>query len=621
MKGEYTSGEYPRLVTFYEVSGSNINAAKRRENAALTSSQAKVRNNEGSDDYFCVNTGSTHTRINKASTDSASCATSSAGGICLSLSSPTKYPKSLIAFDATTGASASAAGSDIDVEYKESDQGATLGTGCNAGSSSRGAWASCGQGPATSGNLFVEGAQSRAQDGTQYTLHHANAMIEKFQIEELSADAVFAKYYIRYPADVSGTWTEFILGRTAGGSNTVLNIAYQRTWDSGSSNWNAFTTGSGTRDIGSSTLNAVGCKIGSTFYTGDMYSSNPWSYDTGIDFVYKPTTGKFYTQKFVSLMPPNADVDLICPQICQNNPSGTCLDSNWYKKGCPKQNWNSLSISSSSSECTGGSCNYYTWSSDTAYKYKFKTSDAQLYTLQDNSGTSAAATVLDTSTVTWSTEDSNEWAQTLDVLMIPGTTTTDYDSQAEVDAYFETPGNVFYRVKIGRPGGYAGWTFYPKKVSDSSWLVLTAPLRCSLTMETAFDANGGTANNGAVYDLVLYETQTHGLEYYQTKVGNSNVGESDTYVASPQIANGALCTGASASYRLKSQYTMSLLSEAAGQCSAFDTMSDAGEVPTATEYPANKDSTLPTAVRKCIHLNEYSSESGCAYTTGTTRIG
>jgi len=637
MKGEYISGaDNPRKITFYEKSGSspnyNYNALIKQENVASTSSQSKVRVLEsGTESYFCINAGDTHTRVNKATTDGAACATSSSGGMCYSRSTSTKYPRQYNAFDATTGAMATITGTSIDVEYNEADRGATLGTGCNAGSSGRGSWASCGSGSAPANKIFLDGAKARDQSNVEYTLHHSNSKIEKYQIEELTADAVFAKYHIMtegQDSSNSNAWTQWILGRNAGGSNNVLNVMYKRV-NSGS--WGAFSAGSSgeTKDVGTTTFDTQGARIGATFYTGAAYISNQWAFQIhGGDMVYNPSTGKFYAEKFVSLMPPDADVDLICPSICENNNGGTCTDYEWYKKGCPKQDWNGLTsgtgISSQSTQCTGSSCNYYgPWSSDTAYQYKFKTSDVSLYALQNNAGSSISATKVDTSAATFSTEDSNEYYQTLEVKMIPGTSTAAYDTKAEVEAYYRTAGNFFYKVKIGREGGHEGWNFYAKKTSDSTWLTLNAPLQCSITMQQSFDANNANTNNGAVYDLVLYEGQTEGLSWEQLKVGNTNVGETDTHVASPQIANGALCTADSASYRLKSSFTMVLLTEAAGQCSAFDTMTDAGAVPSATEDPANKataDADLPTTTKKCINLMKYTNAAGCTYVTDAGQI-
>ena len=327
---------------------------------------------------------------------------------------------------------------------------------------------SCGSGEATEAQLIVDGGTAQGRDGNTYSVHHSNAKIEKYQISSMTISEFTSGYYmVKYHNDGTNLYT-YILGYSS--SSTALPIVYKRTWNSGSSSWGDFTAPSSeTHDVGSTAFNFQIGRKDALWYTGASKptSSNWYSFISSHDATYDPTAATVYQSKSLGLIQPSSDVTMICPSFCSNHDGTNCLEQS---NNCPKAAFSGMTLSSSSSTCTGSSCTYYQYSSDTAYKYKFQASDAQLYTYTDNSGSaSGSATLLDGRTgVSYSTSSADEWPQTTFATMYPGSATTDFDTPAEVAAYHKTSGNVYYRVGVGRKGGYGGWTFYAQTSGDST---------------------------------------------------------------------------------------------------------------------------------------------------------
>lgn len=478
---------------------------------------------------------------------------------------------------------------------------------------------SCGMGEATDAQLITQGGYATDQNQNVYTLHHSNAKIVKVQVVSMTVSEFASGYYMTFygwDSSTSKFW-HYILGYDS--SSTVLPVKFKRSWNSGS--WGDFQAVSGeTQNVGSNDMSFEPCKKEAMWYTGAYKPSVSGDkfYAFHDSWTYSPSESSVYAEKQLGLLQPSADVDLICASVCYSYDSGAgqCRESS----KCPKQAFAGQTLPSSGSTCTGSGCTFYEYSSDKAYKYKFKTADAKLYSFTDNSGSSVTTEVAidGTTGVSYSSNYGNAWSETTFSEMYPGTSTSDFDSDAKVAAYKKVNGNIIYRVGIGKKGGYSGWTFYAKN-SQNTWLTLSDPISCTVTMSTAFDANGGSSFNGAKYELSLYDTYTGGLTWEQLSAGNSDVGTRTQWVASPQIADGAQCVASDGTaYRLKAQYTM-ISPNAGSGCSAWNSMTNAGTLPSTYVDPPNKDKTPPTPTKQCIAMDKsFTQEQGCIYIDGTT---
>eukprot|EP00658_Telonema_sp_P-2_P078127 TRINITY_DN723_c0_g1_i3.p1 TRINITY_DN723_c0_g1~~TRINITY_DN723_c0_g1_i3.p1 ORF type:complete len:686 (+),score=150.28 TRINITY_DN723_c0_g1_i3:870-2927(+) len=621
----YVSGDsFPVALSYYERDQSRTPPQTDSMKLATTADGTSVRTLMGreasSNAYYCLNSNQNFARVSKHASAIQACTTSSSGGQCLSRTSKTSYPFTMIPFREDTGALATASGTvSLSLDYTKNSKR------CHAGVSGDGAYMSCGEGQPSESDMIAEGGSATDSAGTTYTLHHSSK-IQKFVVVEMTlAEFSGAYYFSHWQMDNSfspGRFYQYILSAGTS-SNTVMTVAYKRYYVS--SAWTDFVAGTGgeTVTLPSSDVNFHPCWQQARYYTGaDKPTTGEWwgkfFVQTNSEYTYDPTNGVVYLAKSNGLLQVGStDVDMICPLLCLRENSGTCQE---YTH-CPKQSFSGITPSNS---CTGSSCTYYPYSSDTAFKYTFKTTDAQLYTYTDNSAGSISATVVDGRTgVTY--DSSNQWSQTTEAYMYPGSSTALFDTEAEVAAYKKVDGNVFYKVGIGMLGGYSGWGFYAKKTSDSQFVQLVDPISCTLTMSTAYDANGGSQFNGAKFELTFYGMYTSGLSWEQLTFGNSEVGTRQNYVPAPQIANGAQCVGSSTTYRLKSEFTMVFLNEASNpstDCSSFNSMTSPGSLPTngqANQHiPSWRGSTTPTPDKTCIDQQSLTNNGGCSYYAGVT---
>jgi len=469
---------------------------------------------------------------------------------------------------------------------------------CYAGLDGSGAFMSCGMGEASSADMIAEGGTATNQEGTtSYTVHHSNSMIRKYKIKSLTITEFAAAYYMSYFVWVNteSKFYQYILQYNS--DPLIFKIAYKRYhgWTGWTAGWTDFVAdGTNTYTLSSSEHGIQACWQNAKYYTGDQKpTSGREDFVFSHDWVYDGVS-KVLMQEEAGLLQPSADLDLVCASYCKEKDtnSGAC----WESAKCPKQSWSGLTL---------GTNTEYTYSADTAYKYKWKISDVNLYTETDNSGNAIAATVIDARTgVTYDSD--NQWSETAQSEMFPGTDATTYNTAAKVAAYKKVDGNVFYKVGVGMKGGYEGWSFYAK--TAGAFVTLADPLSCEITMSTAADANGGSSYNGAKFALAFYGSYTNGLKFEKISLGNSAVGTNEEYVPSPQIANGAVC----GDYVLKSQYTMIVpVVLADGDCSF--TMTDPGTLPTAAVAPGNAAVAAPTTDKMCYAGNALlQNVAGCA---------
>jgi len=581
-RGTYdSSSTTPAQISFYEANHmhSETNSLLFTSNTDESIVKTKVFDSE---DYYCLNADSNNAKLTKG--DDASTVCESSSSICVSTANIVKYPFGFTPFDSTTGAKAGVENAvyGLQLEYSKNSKECWAGLGQHS-------YMSCGQGEPSAADLIDEGGSATSVDGTEYSLHHSNSKLQKYQVKALSMAEFSSAYFISigYYDAVSGKYYEYILQYN--NDNYVFKVAYKRYWKVDA--WSDFVAdGSTTFTFPSgSEYGIMPCWQDAKYYTGSLkpvewFEQYQYSHD---QWVYAADESTVFMQTEIGLLQPAADVSLICPQYCMNKDdnSGDCHES----QKCPKQSWDGLTLGK-----TGNT--EYTYSSDTAYKYLWQKSDVTLYTYTDNAGSDTSATAIDA----WTNvnyDSSQQWDETSQTEMFPGTDASAFNTAAKVAAYKKVDGNVFYRVSIGMKGGYAGYSFYAK--TGGAFVLLADPLRCEITMSAAYDANGGTDYDGAKFALAFYGHYTHGLTFEKIKLGNAAVGEYEEYVPSPQIANGAVC----GDYVLKSQYTMAVPTEVAASECGFS-MSDPGTLPSSAIAPNNKDLDSPVTNKLCYADND-----------------
>jgi hypothetical protein len=385
---------------------------------------------------------------------------------------------------------------------------------------------------------------------------------------------------------------------------TNWKVSFRRAWES--SSWGSFEAVTGQTKSISGDYEFSACWKDVKYYTGSLAPSGHQENFRvhGPQWVFDGTN--VFNIQSDGLAQPSADLNLVCSTYCKRNQNGNCNE--WSQ--CPKQ--------SLSGQTPGQSGSYYQGSSATsveAYQYKWKISDVNVYTTTDNDKGTISETAVDARTgVDYS---SNSWAA-LEAEMFPSSSTSDFDTVSEVSAYKKVSGNVFYKVGFGNLGSYRGWSWYPKK-TDGNWQTLTSPLTCTITMSTAADLNGGSDYNGVPFNLAFYDGYTQGLNWEQAKLYNSDVGQRDFYVPTPQIKDGTACISGATTYRIKADAKMIIPSEKSGGCTAFNSMVSAGTLPTTASENNNRDTTTPSTTKVCITAGGvYSAQDGCTYVAGTT---
>jgi hypothetical protein len=581
----------PARISFYENNYPQAETVSLLYMSSADESIVKTKAFDGTN-YYCLNADSNSAKVTKGNDASTVC--ESSASICLSKTNIVKYPFGFTPFDSTTGALAGVEGDVYSLQLKYFKNSKECWAGLQQHS-----YMSCGHGQPQPADLIDEGGVATSNDGTAYSLHHSNSQVQKYQVKALSMAEFSSAYFIShgdYDA-VDAKYYQYILQYN--NNNYVFKVAYKRYWKFNVNEWSDFVAdGSTTYTFSSGKYGVSPCWKDAKYYTGELkpvgwFTQFKYSHD---QWVYATDDSTVFMQVELGLLQPVADLSLICPQYCKNKDdnSGFCHES----QKCPKQSWDGLTLGSSGNT-------EYTYSSDNAYMYKWQQSDVTLYTYTDNSGATIAKTAIDA----WTNvnyDSNNQWNQASHTEMFPGTDASAFNTAAKVDAYKQVDGNVFYKVQVGMKGGYAGYSFYAK--TGGAFVKLADPLRCDITMSAAYDANGGTEYNGAKFSLAFYGHYTHGLTFQQIKLGNAAVGEYEEYVASPQIANGAVC----GDYVLKSQYTMEVPTElAASECGSIS-MSDPGTLPLSAIAPNHKNDPSPVTDKLCYANNKVETDvDGC----------
>ncbi len=606
-----SDADFPVTLEFKEQEQGNSSLIMRTDTTGENVNAKLMQSYNGDVIYYCINANATHARVSKSASAETACAATSSGGMCLSRQVKTIYPFSFRLFADATGANVAATGiTNLDLEYTgPNDQR------CHAGVSASGSYANCGAGDAGGISLFDDGTEALDNDGTAYTLHNSNARIEKLTIKSVTLEEFSAGSYLSYFQWVSASskFYQYILGRN-GTSNSVLTVHYKRYAVGGE--WSDFVAGATGEsvNVGTGDIQAQACKMSAVWYTGTEKPTSPNWFSFVSDYrerTYSPADGRVYFPVSNGLLSTNEDLDLVCPVVCTrlDTFSGSCYE---YAR-CPKTVHSGLTLGSS---CTGSGCTSFPRTTDTAYRYRFKASDRLLYALQNNSGTSIAAVAIDSQTgVTYDAQQ--QWQQTTTSRMYAGTNASSLNSPAKIAAYMKVSGSVYYDVGIGMRGSYSGWTFYAKRAG--AFVDLSAPLSCAVTMGA--DANGDTGHAGSVLFLTFYQGFTEGLRFDTLDFGNVEMGSRQLQVPAPQLADGTACVDGDTTYRIKSEFRLIVPKETTAPCSAWDTMTSAGTLPTDILAPNNRDTDTPVVTKICVTERALTNAAGCVYYAGAANAG
>ena len=158
----------------------------------------------------------------------------------LSRTTKTHYPFQFKPFDKNTGAEAGVAGAVHSRQFKYTKNSKQ----CYAGLQGDSSYVSCGQGEASAADIFDNGATVTAPSsgGTTYTLHHSNAKLVKYVVAKQTITEFDSAYYMlaSYSNSGDGSFWQYILKYNS--HATTFIIAFKRSWNTGTSAWNDFTS-------------------------------------------------------------------------------------------------------------------------------------------------------------------------------------------------------------------------------------------------------------------------------------------------------------------------------------------------------------------------------------------
>eukprot|EP00657_Telonema_sp_P-1_P009525 TRINITY_DN3770_c0_g1_i1.p1 TRINITY_DN3770_c0_g1~~TRINITY_DN3770_c0_g1_i1.p1 ORF type:complete len:622 (-),score=183.48 TRINITY_DN3770_c0_g1_i1:114-1979(-) len=346
-KGEQSPDpSFPGLIKFYETESGNTKALVVTLAANGNNVRAKISDTQNSKTY-CMNANKDYSIMASSATPSLACNTPQ---ICLSRATQMKYPFNYVLFKKSDGSRAVSAGiTSLGLEYTKS------GKRCYLGISGSGSFISCGQGQASSGDIIGDGGTADSFSGDSYTIHHSNAKVQKFTVQELSLAEFSSGFYMSYYTVVSSTFWQYILGHD--GTNWI--VQFKRSW--GGAAWNSFTAdGSTTQNVGSNDQNFWPCKKDARYYTGADAPTNSDPYGkfqihSFAEYTLDPVAGKVFVAKSNGLQQvPSSDLSLVCPTVCTRDDGTNCQE---YTK-CPKTSFNGMDISNVN-QCTGGSCTFF----------------------------------------------------------------------------------------------------------------------------------------------------------------------------------------------------------------------------------------------------------------------